>query len=219
MQLASVQLARAFAIFEIADLDPEGHVHYPDLAAALVQRYSLLKFPTGPDQFDEAKGIDFEMGKWGEYAIAKIGIMTAGLIVETAHTDTSEALLEDALKWATAEFRLTYKPEMLKRRAFVSQMTFHSDAPLLMLNPIIEKITNRLSKEIAANLDLALKYEPVGFVANYDKRLSAMTIAPFTLERREGAPFEDKKYFSQAPLRTQVHIELIEAIEKSLAKH
>jgi hypothetical protein len=212
-------LARAFAIFEIADLDPEGHVHYPDLAAAMVQRYSFVKFPTGPDQFDEAKGINFEMGTWKDTAIAKIGIITAGLIVETANTDTSEALLEDALTWAAAEFRLTYKPEMLRRRAFVSQITFHSDAPLLMLNPIIEKVTNRLSKEIAANLDLALKYEPVGFAANYDKLLSGMTIAPFTLERREGVPFEDKKYFSSAPLRTQVHIELIEAIEKALTKH
>ncbi len=218
MQLASVVLARVFALFEIGDLNPEGHVHYPDLVSALVERYAFAKFPSTPDQFDESKGITFEMGKWNDVVIEKTSILSGGLIVETANTDTAEAVLEDAMKWAAAEFRLTLRPEILKRRAFVSQVTFYSEAPILMMNPVLDRISARVTKEVAANLGLPLKYEPTAIAINIDKVMSQLTPAPFTIERREGVPFADKKYFSSAPLRTNLHMELLAEMEKVFAK-
>jgi hypothetical protein len=38
-------------------------------------------------------------------------------------------------------------------------------------------------------------------------------IAAFTIQRRGQTPFEENKYFSEAPLPTDIHINLLEQFE------
>ncbi len=45
MQLASVVLARAYAMFQIEDVNPSGTIYYPDIAAWLVDRFHFQKYP------------------------------------------------------------------------------------------------------------------------------------------------------------------------------
>ena len=217
MQLASVLLGRAFALFQIEDLNPEGTIYYPDLAAGLVKRYGFQKYPTKPEDFDESKGIEFHTGRLGETVINKVAIFTGGIHVDTnASTDASEMILQDALTWAAKEFAIAFRPEMLKRWAYVSQITFHSEVPILSLHAVLTKISKKLSKEVNDHFGQPLEYQPVSLSLLFDTLTTQSGTAPFTIQRREGVPFSDNKYFSTAPVKTKVHFALIEQIEKEL---
>ena len=39
----------------------------------------------------------------------------------------------------------------------------------------------------------------------------------FTVERRKGVPFSSNRYFCVAPLKTEMHIELLEKFERALS--
>jgi hypothetical protein len=42
--------------------------------------------------------------------------------------------------------------------------------------------------------------------------------APFSIHRRLDVPFSDDKYFSEAPLETETHLEILAQFEKDVAR-
>ncbi len=91
MQLASVLLARVYAVFQIEDLNPQGTVFYPEVAKRLVERYDFHKYPTKPEEFHKSKSIEFHTGRLGETVLEKVVILSSGIYVNTgASTDASE---------------------------------------------------------------------------------------------------------------------------------
>ncbi len=131
MRLASVVLARFYAIFQIEDLNPGGTVYYPDVVEWLVQRFRFLKYPTKLEEFDESKGIEFASGKADGVTIEKLVILDGGIYVDTlASTDASEAILRETLTAAAKELGIYYQQDaMLARRAYISHIAFYSEAP------------------------------------------------------------------------------------------
>lgn len=219
MQLASVLLARCFAIFQIEDLNPKGTFFYPEITEAMVKRYNFHKFPTNVDEFNEVKGISFKMGRAGEYVIRDLTIYNSGILVDTsATTEISEEILRDGLLWISKEFGLAFNENMLKKKAYISQITFHSDAPILMLNSVLGKIAAICSKEVTANFGQPLQYDVGGMTIQFDPLTISAGTAPFTIQRREGVPFGENKYFSTAPVRTPMHYELIAQVENALSR-
>src|SRR5271167_690451 len=107
---------------------------------------------------------------------------------------------------------------MLKRRAYISNLTFHTDTPIPLLHPILEKVSRAVTAEVTDNFGRKLEYQPAGIIVTYDPRTTQIGTSPFTIQMRDGAPYKERKYFSAAPLRTQVHISLLEPMEKELAK-
>lgn len=217
MKLAAVVLARLIAFVEIADLNPRGRVHFPDLVKALVERYGFLKFPQKPEEFDESKGVTFEEGRLGEISNLRIQLYTGAIVVETrSSTDDSEKVLEDGLVWASQNLGLEYQPGMIKRKAHVSQLTFYSEAPLNALNPILTKLSQKLTARIPSFIGQSIAYEATGIVIGYDMLRTKLTPSSFTIERRADAPFSEKKYFSAAPLPTEEHIALLQDFEADI---
>lgn len=222
MQLASVVLARIYALFQIEDLNPNGTVYYPDVVQWMVNRFGFQKFPTKLEDFDEAKGIEFAAGKAGDVTVEKIVILDNGIYVDTlASTDASEQILRETLREASQELGIYFHDDMLKRRAFISQIVFYSEAPLFLIHPIFKKIADTVSKEVNENFGKLLPYEPSIVSLFYDPTKTQLGPAPFSIQRREKVPYEDKKYYSVAPVKTKVHLELlaeIEALAEKIAK-
>ncbi|MCX6618988.1 MAG: hypothetical protein NTZ98_23185 [Acidobacteria bacterium] len=215
MQLSAVLLARVVAFIETFDLTPRGGVYYPDLVEALVRRYGFQKFPQRIEEFDETKGVEFLTGRDGDKVIERFVIWNTLLLLETrSSTDDSKDILERALSWGEKEFRLAYRPGMVKRWAYVSNITFETDFPLLAsvsgpLRKLSLGTTNALAEAIGERLD----YEPTVITLTHDQLARKYGLAGFTIQRRVDAPFSDNKYFSEAPLPTQTHIHLLEAFE------
>ena len=211
MQLASVSLARYYGLVQIEDLNLGGTVYLPEVGAALVQRYGFLKYPSKPEEFDESKGMEFSSGRLGRRVIDKLMILDSGLYLDTQiNTAASEELWYDLMDWAVATFGVTFKKEMVKRSAYVSTLTFHSDAPMLKLNSVFDEIKDVVTSEVERNFGRRLEYHAAAVSITYDQLLTKFGTAAFTVQRRKGVPFEEGKYFSTAPLKTEIHLELLE---------
>jgi hypothetical protein len=214
MKLSAVVLARVIFFIESVELNPHGAAYYPDIVKALVERYGFIKFPEKLQDFDEQKGVALIGGKYGDRTIQNITIYNWGLALDTtSSTHDSEELLIEALYWGNEHLRLQFSADKIKRRGYVSHIVFYSDAPLLSLNPVLDVIGERVSKEVSANLKLPYAFQPMGIRLGIDPEQQRIPVQVFTVERREGAAFSEGKYFSAAPVSTETHLALIEQFE------
>jgi hypothetical protein len=214
MKLSAVTLARVLAFIETADLSSGANVFYPDLVAGIVEQFRFQKFPVKAEDFDEQKGVEFLGGQWEGVPVLKLVIYWNGFILDTeSSTSESERIVEEALVWASGKFKLKYTSGMISRRRYLSNLTFYSDRNLLGLHPAIPKLTSSLHEKIKERTGLDLAYEVTRLDVDFARHEGQIPIAAFTIQRRGQTPFEENKYFSEAPLPTDIHINLLEQFE------
>ena len=218
MELASVVLARAMAWVEPIDLNPRGAVFYPDLTKALVARYNFQKFPQKLEDFDETKGVTFGVGRLGDTVIEQLIIYTYGIVLDTRiSTQESRRLLEEAFEWGRKELGFAYKPDMVKRWQYASSVTFRSTVQMTGVNSAVEKLAASVAKGVADAMGENLKYDLAILSVDYDQLTRKHPLGRFSIQRRDNTPFSENKYFSDAPLPTDIHIQLLEQFEKDLS--
>lgn len=217
MKLASVLLARALAFVETFDLDPRGAIFYPELITALVQRYQFQKFPERFADVDETKGIEFFEGKTEKIVIQKVTIFNSLLVLETrSNTNDSKAAIENILQWTKERFGLHPRPDAIRHWAYVSNLSFTTDIPILSTMPLenLARKTERVVSELWK--DESIKYHTLMTGLGIDPLTRKNPIAAFTLQRRAETPFTDNKYFSESPLPTDLHIKFLEEFENDV---
>lgn len=219
MKLSAVILARVLGFIETADLSPRGQGYFPEIVSKLVERYNFQKFPQKLEEFDESKGVEFLEGRIGNRTIKKIVIWNSVLVVETrSSTADSKQILEEILLWGAENLGLSYKPGMIKRFAYVSDLTFYSDVPILNVNPALTKLATQTSAALSAIWQEPIHYEPSNLAAAHDPLARKQGIAPFSITHRAEARFSENKYFSEAPLPTDTHIALLEEFEAEIKR-
>ena len=75
-----------------------------------------------------------------------------------------------------------------------------------------------MGQRVERNFGRRLEYEAAAVSITYDQLLTKFGTAAFTVQRREGVPLGDGKYFSTAPVKTEIHLELLEKWEKAAAR-
>jgi hypothetical protein len=219
MELASILLARAMAWVEPIDLNPRGAVFYPELTKALVARYGFQKFPQKLEDFDESKGVTFGVGRLGDTVIEQLVIYTYGIVLDTrVSTLESRRLLEEAFEWARKELGFVYKPAMVKRWQYASQVTFRSTAQMTGAGSAVERLAASVAKGVADTMAENLKYDLAILSLDYDQLRRKHPLGRFSIQRRDNTPFSENKYFSDAPLPTDLHVQLLEQFEKDLCR-
>jgi len=194
-------------------------VFFPDVVKAIVERYKFRKFPSKPEDFDESNGVVFEDGKAGNKVIQKFTIFTTLLVVETrSNTDDSKQVIEDMLLWGATKFGIVYKTGAIKRHAYVSGLSFYSDPHLLTVSPILQNLATKTSAALTNIWEEPIHYETITLSVGHDPLARKYGIAPFTITRRAEARFSDNKYYSEAPLPTEMHLTLLEEFEAGV-KH
>jgi hypothetical protein len=218
MELASILLARAMAWVEPSDLNPMGAVFYPELTKALVARYGFQKFPQKLEDFDESKGVTFGVGRLGDTVIEQLVIYTYGIVLDTRiSTLESRRLLEEAFEWGRRELGLVYKPDTVKRWQYASQVTFRSAAQMTGVNSAVERLAASVAKGVADTVGENLKYDLAMLSLNYDQLTRKHPLGRFSIQRRDNTPFSEDKYFSDAPLPTDLHLQLLEQFERDVS--
>lgn len=205
---------------ETFDLAPRGKVFYPELIRGVVERYKFQKFPKTFEETDEAKGLVFEEGKAGNIVIQKFTIFQTLLAIETrSGTNESKRTLEEMLLWSAAKFGLNYAPGAIKRFAYISDLTFYSDVPLL--DAACQPLIDLAAKTSAALSDIwqePVQYYPANLAVGHDPMARHYGIAPFTITHRAEARYSENKYFSEAPLPTDLHIAFLEEFEAGIKR-
>jgi hypothetical protein len=218
MQLAAVPLARVLAYVETAELNPGGSVFFPELIQKVVERFEFQKYPQTFEETDEDKGVTFIEGRWNGLNVDKFTIFRGALIVDTStSTADSERILDEALTWATAECGISYKSGMIRRKQYVSDLTFYSDVKLLAVHPALLKLQKAVTDHEEKYLGQRMEYDLTHFGLDFDHSLNPLVTAPFSIQRRGNALFSENKYFSEAALPTDVHIKLLEQFESDLS--
>lgn len=217
MRLASIVLARTLAYIEIYDLDPRGKVFSPDLIRGLAERYKFQKFPAKAEDFDISKGIVFEEGKIAGKVIQKFSIFDTLLVLETrSNTKDSKEIIEEILTWGAAKFGVNYSEGAIKRNAYVSGISFYSDVPVLAASALLNTLATKTSAAVSEIWQEPIHYETVGVAIGHDTESRKFPIAQFTITRRSATKFSENKYYSEAPLPTDLHLALLEEYERGM---
>jgi len=141
------------------------------------------------------------------------------LVLETRSSTTdSKEILEEILHWGTKKFGITYREGMIKHYGYVSDLTFYSDVPLLSLNPAVAKLATKASQKLTDVWREPIEYEGLTFALGHDPTARKYAIAPFSIARRAEAKFSENKYYSEAPLPTDIHISLLQEFEADLRR-
>lgn len=218
MQLAAILLARSLWFVESFDLNPRGEAYYPDIVAQVVEKCGFIKFPQKAEDFDEEKGVEFIGGKWGNVTIEMLKIYRNGLLVDTrASTAESDRILDEALNWAASKLGVEYHPKMIARRAYLSNLTFYTDTPILgRADSPVSKLTQRVGDAVREITGDKAPWQPVGFTLHSDPVPRKPVFAAFAIQRRAEAAFSENKYYSEAPLPTAIHLEELKKFEEDV---
>ena len=216
VKLSAVILARALAFAETFDLDPRGSTFYPNLVPQLIERYRFQKFPKSFEELDDTKGIEFHEGIIGTKVIQKFTIFNSLLALETrSNTTDSKAIIEDMLDWGKERFGLRPLAEVIHHWGFVSTVTFTSDFDILATLPLV-RLAQKTGEALAETWREGIEYKPLFTAAGHDPLTRKNPIAAFTIQRRAETPFAENKYFSEAPLPTDLHIKFLEEYEADM---
>ena len=192
MELVAIRTARVIVHLPSEEINPFGKAVYPDLTKALVERYAFMAFPQGLADYDEEKGIVFGAGRWNDIAIDRLTIFGNGIAVDTrSSTKDSEEVLKEGLAWMAEAFGLTFKPEMMDRKGYLSELVVHCDKPLNALNPRLAAFANTLTDQLHkfAYQSLPLVFETTSLALGFDSLNTKFTFSPFRYERLVDVPF------------------------------
>ena len=219
MKLAAIIKARAIALLDIDELNRNGVVRLADVAPLLTERYGFLTYPSTKEDFDIEKGIKFLGGRCEDVVIDTFSIWSNMLTVETlSSTKDSKETLENILKWGR-ELGLTYEDGMIKRWGYISQITFTTEFPLLSAVSVpLNNLARKTAEVVDSLFGEGITYEAARLNVAHDPLARKSGIAPLTIEHRVNVRFGDNKFFSEAPLPTDLHIKFLEEFEAEVLK-
>jgi hypothetical protein len=204
------------AYIELADLNPKGRVFIPDVIQGIAERYKFQRLPKQEER--EKEGLIFEEGKIGNKVIKTLTLYDALIKLETtSSTADSKQLIEDLLLWGAAKFDLSYEPHSIKRFGYVSAVTFYSDVPILDVSPALRKIANATEQAVSQTQNEPIHYETTNITMGYDSLTRKHPIASFIITRRAETKFSENKFYSEAPLPTDLHVRLLEQYERDMS--
>ena len=220
MKLRSVKQARAIWLVNYFDLNPYGTSLFPTIPK-IAQKYMFQAVPTKPDELELGKGVNLRGGtfKNDNRAIAvDLTIYGDGLVADTrSSTDDSDVFLNEFLAWMSMEFGLASYQEFLKSKLYLSELWVQTDKVLNSLNHKLDDFAKRLTASIVGRGHQHLEFETSGISFWTDPTIMVNPPGPFRFEREENAPFGEHRYYSAAPLQTDVHLELLTELESILS--
>lgn len=199
-----------------------------DLVGKLRDRYSFIKVPTTVDELlgvDPAEGIKFQHGRFvrgdRSFVVELLQFLAspAGTLMIVCDTRTStddcDLFLDDYVKQANLA-----RPDMItptEPTLHLSQIEFTMERSIkdLCRSPLTD-VGQSLHSILAGYGQKTPSFELTGIIVNFDRvDFGGIPPAHFSLERRMGFRHETNTYFSQAPLKTQDHVAVLEHLARA----
>lgn len=217
MKVISVPLAKTTWAFDLAAINPEGR-NLADVIRAIGQRYGFAKFPQHVLDVNKENALEFNSGAFTRDAISyRVGmtIYNNGIAADSlSSTAISEEFLNDLADWLVANHKLL-KPEV-KRVAYLNQLVVQARAPLPLWNTKLAWLEEKLTENATDIYGKPRQYRFSALGAWAEGANFNEGPAAFRLERKIPSDISENIYFSQAPMQTQIHTEILEQVETSL---
>lgn len=223
MHLLSVKQARSIWLINAVDLNPRG-LNLFGLINPIVAKYNFKVYPTKLEELvgKEVIEIKFDGGGFQKDPQNNIAITLTifndGFVVDTrSSTRDSDAFLDDFLNYLSNEFGLSPYQDVLRSKIYVSELWVKTEKYLNALNPKLANFSKRLTSLIEGHSYHPIAYETSGIIFWTDPIVTNPP-TPFRLERMIDRPFAENRYYSVAPLQTDIHLEMLNELEKILGK-
>jgi hypothetical protein len=212
VQLIGYEASRVVQLTNVGRL--AGGVVVAELAQQVVQKFSFLKFPTLDDLLKE--GQTFGLGKFQGVQITELKVYSDGVIVSGGcNTNILDAFLQELFAFIKADFGLDEIRVQEPEKHFESSIMVRAERDLVPILSPPKRVTSLIEQTISGVV--GREYEPttVYFETDSDPLKLKMRRRPnrFTLERKIGLPFSTNAFYSQAPLKSDDHFALLEALE------
>jgi hypothetical protein len=220
MKLLYVATAKAMWIFDLNLLNPKG-LSLHGVIDSLKEKYKFSKAPAHPLDVNEEKALAFQLGTFINSQNQPISItfkvFNNGFAADSlSSTRDSDEFLREISAWLVKDYGFLIPPEDKLQKAYLSQLDVQCDVPLVALNPKLEAFAQTVSAASKAADGKPRKFE-IGAVNLWPEDINQpLAPAVFRYERRWGVPFANNQYFSQAPMETHKHLEVLEDLEKLL---
>jgi hypothetical protein len=226
MKIISESLGRIVYIIRTDEVYPRKGVDIPTILDWIKDRYHFRRqtdLSQSPDPATKSNGIRFHDGVIAldevSLTILDFTLYADGLVVTARNTDTSEAFLRDFLAAAAEHYEFRLEEVLKKRPLFLSELIVEFEGEFDSVIKNFEQISGQLNEALASTYGLSQPTRLWGVTFDFDKT----TIPPpnsnlgrFQIERREGVPHTDRRYFARAPFRTSDHVRLLIGIEKAV---
>ncbi len=218
MKVISNEAGRAYQKLVADEVHPPGGYYLTDAIRAISERYGFTETPSIEDT--KTTGAIFRGGRLvsgtKKINIQEIGFFSDGVYATIQDTMTADFVLDDLLTWAEQAFGLRPSITKIPRKymnAAVVEFEASIEGCLNIFNKLISSYNEMLASLYKETVSASL-YQ-IGFAFDsFEANLPVNT--NFTIERRIGLPFSSNRYFSIAPLKTEMHIELLEKFERAL---
>ena len=219
MQKQSVSLARSIWLFDTNELNPTGKNILQDLMVWLGEKYSFQTFPKSLAEVDrEKKGFQFKLGEFQskEDAISvNFSLHQDGMVAENwSSTEHGDAFLEDILHSVALRYGLVYQPDMIRAKQYISELVVSLDHSLANSDPKIIRFCETLSS-IFARHSLP-PFEMTGMLFSPDVAATSYKPPGLLIERKQGAPFSQNRFWTKSPFTTKDHLLALEEFDRML---
>jgi hypothetical protein len=217
VELLSVIKARSIGLFDINELNPRGKSIAPEFLDWLKDSYGFSKVPSSINDLDATKALAFLGGSFQvstENSIdVELRIYTDGFVADTrSSTKDSNAFLDAVLKSAAKRFKLSYKPEIIRKRMYLSELNLKSDrASLSDQSAKLKAFADKLASVFSGQVQLS----GIGFWTDHT---TPTGFSVFRFERKINTAFSEHRYYSVASLQTDDHMKLLDELEDALTK-
>jgi hypothetical protein len=215
MKILFVGLARSIYLFDTNLLNPKGLSLQP-IFEKMTEKYKFAKAPKNALDFDEQKSLSFKSGTFvnskGTPVLVGYTIYSDGLVADTmSSTDDSTEFLVELTNWIKQDYGLALPAGV--KKLWLSQIDFECDIPLVKLNPKLTPFLKSIESRFKPADGVFRRFDvgALNFWTEDVTKPGAPVIVKF--ERKWQAPFATNHYFSQAPLETREHIELLNELE------
>lgn len=220
MKLISCERSKVVMLFPTEEMKPMTGFIRADLVILIKERYKFLNPDlTGPDA---AMVTTFNNGIFTNndenFPINDLSIFADGLVAGADVTSIAESFLYDFIIWAVKDFGLR-APTSEFKKLYLSNVIIELDKDI---NGFLSKF-DLISRAISENMAKVYGAVPnvyvtrLAFGQDRTKLPNPDSYSDFVLERRAGVSFEINRYFSSAPLPTELHIEMLTSLEAGLA--
>ena len=218
MELLSVIRARSIWLLQLQDINPRGKYIEGHLIEWLRDRYHFLKCPSSVYDRDTSQALVFVNGSFkvedGLSINIDLSIYNDGLIADSrSSTKNTDTFIEDILNSAVRDFDLIYKPEMLRKKIYLSELSLRPKRLLSNINPKMQTFVRKITSMMGGNNPGSLEFASLSF---WWDPASPNGQSQFQLERTVGTPFSEERYYSRAPLHTEDHLQLLDEFEELL---
>lgn len=216
MKIISNDVGRAQQSFVADEVNPPGGLYLGGAIRLISERYSFGLTPSIEDA--QVKGAVFKNGRLVSGSqttnIQEIGVLNDAVYATAQNTTMADFVLDDLFTWA--EHAIGLRPPITKipRRygnAAVVEFEANFDGRLNFFDELINSYSGMLTS--LYDEDVSVSIHQFGFAVDSSGVKTAIN-SNFTVERRIGMPFSSNRFFCIAPLKTEMHIELLEKFER-----